>query len=70
VWNEGDKIKRLKLADTLEVIAKEGADALYNGSLTKMFLEDVKSFDGILTEEDMSNYKLVAQSQYTLKKYS
>lgn len=57
MWLEGDKIKRLKLAETLEIIAREGADALYNGTLTKSFIQDIQDFDGIITEEDMNNYK-------------
>ncbi|XP_077286681.1 scoloptoxin SSD14-like isoform X2 [Arctopsyche grandis] len=57
VWLEGEKIKRLKLAETLEIIARDGADALYNGTLTKSFIQDIQDFDGIITEEDMNNYK-------------
>lgn len=57
VWKLGDKIKRPVLANTLEIIAREGADALYNGSLTKSFVKDIQDFNGIITEEDMHNYK-------------
>ncbi|KAK3930804.1 Glutathione hydrolase 1 proenzyme [Frankliniella fusca] len=54
---KGDRIKRTKLAETLRVIAKEGADALHNGSLTEKFLADLKSMDSIVTAEDLLNYK-------------
>lgn len=50
-------MKRLKLAETLEVIAKEGADALYNGSLTDKFVEDIRNFNGIITRTDMEQYQ-------------
>ena len=58
VWNEGDFIKRNKLADTLETIAEEGAYAIYNGSLTNALLDDIKRFGGIVTTEDLLNYKV------------
>ncbi|XP_071446688.1 scoloptoxin SSD14 isoform X2 [Hetaerina americana] len=55
-WEDGDFIKRLTLAKTLEVIAEEGGDALYNGSLAKQFVDDIQSYGGIITMEDMANY--------------
>lgn len=56
-WRYGDRIKRPKLAETLEVIAKEGAKALYNGTLTKGFIQDIQSFGGIVTEQDLLEYR-------------
>lgn len=55
--NAGDKYKLPKLAETLKIIAKEGADALYNGSLTSQFIEDLKKDDSIITEKDLANYE-------------
>ena len=57
VWKEGDVYKRLKLADTLEVIQKEKADALYNGSLTDVFINDIQELGGIITKEDLAEYR-------------
>jgi gamma-glutamyltranspeptidase / glutathione hydrolase / leukotriene-C4 hydrolase len=58
-WREGDRIRRLKLADSLEIIAREGADALYSrgGSLLAPLIKDIESFNGIVTEDDFLNYK-------------
>lgn len=56
-WQEGDVIKRLALAKTLEVIAEEGGDALYNGTLVKPFVDDIRKLGGIITMEDMANYQ-------------
>uniref|UniRef100_A0A336LEY9 CSON010856 protein n=1 Tax=Culicoides sonorensis TaxID=179676 RepID=A0A336LEY9_CULSO len=58
-WKEGDRIKRLKLAESLEIIAQEGADALYakNGSLISKFVQDIKNYKGIITEEDLIGYQ-------------
>lgn len=53
-------IKRTKLAETLEVIAKEGVDALYGGgSLVKGLIEEIAERGGIITEEDMLDYRYV-----------
>lgn len=57
VWVEGDRIKRLKLGQTLRTISIEGPSALYNGSLTSGFLTDIRNLNGIINEEDMANYK-------------
>ncbi|XP_062536668.1 scoloptoxin SSD14-like isoform X2 [Armigeres subalbatus] len=58
-WREGDRIKRLALADSLEIIAMEGADALYsrNGTLLPKLMRDLKLFGSILTEDDFYNYE-------------
>lgn len=45
-----------KLADTLEVIANEGPQALYNGSIGEKLIEDVRSAGGVATMEDMRKY--------------
>lgn len=39
------------------MIAKEGADALYRGSLTKLIVDDIAEWGGIITEEDFNNYQ-------------
>jgi gamma-glutamyltranspeptidase/glutathione hydrolase/leukotriene-C4 hydrolase len=60
LWNAGDKIKRLALANTLETIAHEGADTMYskNGTVGRQMLEDIREFGGILTEDDFTDYKV------------
>jgi len=57
VWKEGDKYKRLKLAETLELIRDSDASVLYNGTLTESFVKDIQDLGGIITEEDMNDYK-------------
>jgi gamma-glutamyltranspeptidase / glutathione hydrolase / leukotriene-C4 hydrolase len=59
-WVEGDRIKRLKLAASLEIIAEEGANALYsrNGTLLGPLMADIKSINSILVEEDFLDYKV------------
>lgn len=45
-----------KLAETMKVIAKEGGDALYNGTLADKLLDDLKKVNGIMTREDLAAY--------------
>lgn len=58
-WRAGQRIKRLALADSLEIIANEGADALYspNGTLLPRLMSDLREFGSILTEEDFYTYE-------------
>lgn len=56
-FKQGDKIQRLKLAETLEVIAEEGASALYGGEIGKKLVEDLKARGGIISEEDLKEFK-------------
>lgn len=59
IYEKGDFIKRLELADTLELIAKEGADTLYNnGTLARNLVRDIRDNGGIITEEDFMKYNV------------
>lgn len=56
-WKAGDRIKRPALAESLKVIAVEGAGALYSksGSLLPKLMQDLKKVGSILTESDFYN---------------
>jgi gamma-glutamyltranspeptidase/glutathione hydrolase/leukotriene-C4 hydrolase len=58
LYTTGDIIKRPKLADTLEIIANEGVNAFYNGSLTDKIINEIQSRDGIITKEDLLEYEV------------
>uniref|UniRef100_A0A1A9UHI7 Gamma-glutamyltransferase n=1 Tax=Glossina austeni TaxID=7395 RepID=A0A1A9UHI7_GLOAU len=56
---EGDFLRRPTLAMTLERIADNGADEIYGGGETgKMLVKDIQNMGGIITEEDLKNYKV------------
>ncbi|XP_026734617.1 glutathione hydrolase 1 proenzyme-like [Trichoplusia ni] len=61
VWNEGDLIPEPTLAHTLDIIAEEGPLAIHNGSLTKLLVQDIRNFGGIISEDDLRNYRVVWQ---------
>ncbi|KAJ8659965.1 gamma-glutamyltransferase [Lichtheimia ornata] len=53
----GDLIRRPNLANTLETIAKEGADAFYKGEIAHHLVNATRAAGGIMTLEDMASYK-------------
>ncbi|KAL7635741.1 UNVERIFIED_CONTAM: hypothetical protein RMT77_013558 [Armadillidium vulgare] len=56
ILHEGETVYRHQLAKTLRVLQKEPY-ALYNGSLVNEFVEDLEEFGGIITVEDMKDYR-------------
>uniref|UniRef100_A0A3P9ATX6 Glutathione hydrolase n=1 Tax=Maylandia zebra TaxID=106582 RepID=A0A3P9ATX6_9CICH len=53
----GDTVKFEKLADTLEMIANEGPDVFYNGTIAKNLISDIQDAGGKLTLEDLALYQ-------------
>lgn len=56
VWKKGERIKLPKLGQTLRVIADEGGDVFYNGSIADLLISDIEEFGGIITHEDLNSY--------------
>ena len=54
----GDTIVRSDYAQTLKMVAAEGPDALYRGRIGAMVAEDMANNDGVITEEDLANYRI------------
>jgi gamma-glutamyltranspeptidase / glutathione hydrolase len=57
VWKEGDNLKQPELAHTLTLIRDKGADGFYKGEVAKMLVDEVKSGGGIMSLEDLANYR-------------
>lgn len=53
----GHLVKQPDLARTLQAIAKQGAKAFYTGPIAKAIADTVKAGGGVLTQEDLANYK-------------
>jgi gamma-glutamyltranspeptidase/glutathione hydrolase len=53
----GDRLVQADLARSLELIAREGPDALYRGSLARAIVEDMERGGGILTLGDLASYE-------------
>lgn len=54
---EGDRYRIPHMAETLELIADEGADALYRGDLGAMFAREMRDNGGFVTREDLEAYR-------------
>ncbi|KAI1440993.1 gamma-glutamyltranspeptidase [Annulohypoxylon stygium] len=52
----GQTMTRKRYADTLETIAKEGADAFYNGAIAQATIAALSRANGTMTLEDLKNY--------------
>ncbi|XP_034025322.1 gamma-glutamyltransferase 5a [Thalassophryne amazonica] len=56
--NTGDIVKFEKLADTLEIIANQGADAFYTGKIAESLIQNIQEAGGTLTLEDLASYQV------------
>ncbi|KAJ4835600.1 Gamma-glutamyltranspeptidase 3 [Turnera subulata] len=59
VLEAGDTCYNVELGRSLEAIAEQGPQAFYSGTLGEKFVKDVREAGGILTMEDLKNYKVV-----------
>lgn len=54
----GDICYNVELGRSLEAVAELGPQAFYNGSVGEKLVKDVREAGGILTMEDLRNYKV------------
>lgn len=54
----GDVCYNVELGHSLEAVAEQGPDAFYNGSVGEKLVEDVQKAGGILTMDDLRNYRV------------
>lgn len=54
----GETCYNVELGHSLEAVAEEGPQAFYNGSIGEKLVKDVREAGGILTMEDLRNYKV------------
>lgn len=55
----GAVIRQPELAQTLELLARQGADGFYRGSFAARLVASVRAAGGIWTEEDLRDYRVV-----------
>jgi gamma-glutamyltranspeptidase len=63
-FRNGTRIRPKVLCETLKMISMHGGDILYNGSLAKIFVSDIQQMGGIITEEDMANYRYMVTNSW------
>ncbi|XP_046680502.1 scoloptoxin SSD14-like isoform X2 [Homalodisca vitripennis] len=63
----GSLVRPRRLCATLEVIAREGGEAIHNGSLTQTFAEDIQALGGIITEADLRKFRPLWRDPITVR---
>lgn len=58
-YQMGDLLVQKDLAETLELISEKGPDAFYKGKIADLIAEDMKKNGGLITKEDLTNYRPV-----------
>ena len=59
VWKTGDNLLQPDLANTLKRIAEQGRAGFYQGKTADLIVEDMKKHGGIISHEDLKNYKAI-----------
>ena len=62
----GDTITRRRYADTLETIAKRGADAFYSGPIANATIVALQKANGTMTLKDLAGYKVALRKPSTI----
>lgn len=57
LWKGGDTLVQKDLANTLKRIRDNGARGFYEGETAKLIAEEMRKGKGIITEDDLKNYK-------------
>ncbi|MFL2767532.1 MAG: gamma-glutamyltransferase [Dehalococcoidia bacterium] len=63
----GTKIVMPDLAKSLELVAKNGADEFYRGSISKKIIESMKMYGGLISEDDLNSVKAEWSDPLTVK---
>jgi gamma-glutamyltranspeptidase/glutathione hydrolase len=56
-WKKGDTLVQKDLANTLKRIRDKGPAGFYEGETARLITEEMKRGGGIITEEDLKNYR-------------
>ncbi len=59
VYDVGEILVQKDLAKSLKLIAREGAEAFYQGAIASAIVADMEANGGLITKEDLANYQPV-----------
>ena len=58
-YEAGEVLVQSDLAKTLKHLAEHGPEEFYQGKIAELIAEDMEKHDGLITLEDLANYKVV-----------
>jgi len=64
-WKAGDTLIQTDLANTLKRIRDKGAAGFYEGETARLIVEEMKRGGGIITLDDLKNYKAKSREPHT-----
>lgn len=64
-WAAGDTLIQTDLANTLKRIRDKGQAGFYEGETAKLIVEEMQRGGGIITLDDLKNYKAVSREPHT-----
>ena len=64
LWKGGDTLVQRDLAETLKRIKRNGAKGFYEGETARLIVEEMKRGKGIITLEDLKNYKAASREPH------
>jgi len=59
LWKAGDLLVQKELANTLKLIAREGRDGFYKGSVANHIVSEMNRGEGIISHSDLENYQAI-----------
>ncbi|XP_069003256.1 glutathione hydrolase 5 proenzyme isoform X1 [Embiotoca jacksoni] len=66
VLSKGDMLKFPKLAETMETIAEQGANAFYTGKIGHDLIQDIKAAGGTMKMEDLRSFQVQVDNAWTV----
>ena len=63
----GDRLTRVRYAETLQKIADDGVDAFYTGEIANATITAIKAANGIMTMKDLQDYAVVSRPVYDIE---
>jgi gamma-glutamyltranspeptidase/glutathione hydrolase len=63
----GDPVKNPDLANTLRMLARQGAESFYTGEIAAQIADDMAAHGGLMTRADLTNFKVQRKPPLTIR---
>ncbi|MEJ4046792.1 gamma-glutamyltransferase [Erwinia sp. SLM-02] len=58
-WQQGEKLVQRNLANSLELISRQGPDAFYKGKIADQIAAEMEQHGGLIGKTDLANYRAI-----------